>query len=405
MARLRDYHRQKWTRRYRMRPAQPSRVAQRSGDSGSHAAGGAHRHSRGRSRAIALAGRSRQPETSLSCDGDSAPSDERCARMDRARRGEGSTCAAGPRRRDRYVREQATRLRPGRTSATLLIQGRSGRIRPFPQPLDERGFNAGSASPAKSAPPHPTRVKRYGGKPMVKVVIEDELGVQIRPALRGIPPVVFFAGRQLLWRPGLSGLKQREFRQTISRLAEGNQTLYTTHSPFLVGPEELDSARRYRAHQRGERPGRPAAPAGGAWISPRAVQRRASRTSGTSTPRSARRRLSPPQREDRAPPCEHRRQGGLLRRSEPQVGPADETLIHTLGNKNILRTGDVCGSIAKPEIEDLLRGRWRSPSSATTSRSGRRTDRQHLRLGDRQLLRTASPRPTCGGLASTAPRT
>ena len=33
-----------------------------------------------------------------------------------------------------------------------------------------------------------------------------------------------------------------------------------------------------------------------------------------------------------------------------------ETLIHTLGNKNILRTGDVCpGAITKPEIEDLLR--------------------------------------------------
>ena len=33
-----------------------------------------------------------------------------------------------------------------------------------------------------------------------------------------------------------------------------------------------------------------------------------------------------------------------------------DTLVHTLGNKNILRTGDVCpGSIAKPAIEDLLR--------------------------------------------------
>ena len=33
-----------------------------------------------------------------------------------------------------------------------------------------------------------------------------------------------------------------------------------------------------------------------------------------------------------------------------------DTLVHTLGNKNILRTGDVCpGSIPKPEIEDLLR--------------------------------------------------
>src|SRR5207244_2676255 len=41
----------------------------------------------------------------------------------------------------------------------------------------------------------------------------------------------------------LHGLKQREFRTTISRLAESNQTLYTTHSPFLVGPSELDLVR------------------------------------------------------------------------------------------------------------------------------------------------------------------
>ena len=33
-----------------------------------------------------------------------------------------------------------------------------------------------------------------------------------------------------------------------------------------------------------------------------------------------------------------------------------KTLIHTLGNRKILRTGDVCpGEISKPEIEDLLR--------------------------------------------------
>jgi predicted ATP-dependent endonuclease of OLD family len=41
----------------------------------------------------------------------------------------------------------------------------------------------------------------------------------------------------------LHGLKQRDFRATISRLAESNQTLYTTHSPFLVGPNELDLVR------------------------------------------------------------------------------------------------------------------------------------------------------------------
>ena len=49
----------------------------------------------------------------------------------------------------------------------------------------------------------------------------------------------------LLDEPGLSlhGLKQREFRTTISRLAEANQLLYSTHSPFMVGPDELDLVR------------------------------------------------------------------------------------------------------------------------------------------------------------------
>ena len=49
----------------------------------------------------------------------------------------------------------------------------------------------------------------------------------------------------LLDEPGLSlhGLKQREFQSTVSRLAKSNQTLYTTHSPFLVGPGELDLVR------------------------------------------------------------------------------------------------------------------------------------------------------------------
>jgi AAA ATPase domain len=65
--------------------------------------------------------------------------------------------------------------------------------------------------------------------------------------------VVFFAEAAekhqnailLLDEPGLSlhGLKQRDFRDTISRLAKSNQTLYTTHSPFLVGPDELDLVR------------------------------------------------------------------------------------------------------------------------------------------------------------------
>lgn len=94
----------------------------------------------------------------------------------------------------------------------------------------------------------------------LKVVVEDELGVQVELDQRSAGYqwlvsffVVFFAetkGRHsnailLLDEPGLSlhASKQREFRKMISKLAEKNQTLYTTHSPFLVGPDELDLVR------------------------------------------------------------------------------------------------------------------------------------------------------------------
>lgn len=94
----------------------------------------------------------------------------------------------------------------------------------------------------------------------LKVVVEDELGVEIELDQRSEGFqwlvsffVVFFAEAAekhknailLLDEPGLHlhGLKQREFRETISRLAAKNQTLYTTHSPFLVGPGELDMVR------------------------------------------------------------------------------------------------------------------------------------------------------------------
>lgn len=94
----------------------------------------------------------------------------------------------------------------------------------------------------------------------LKVVVEDDLGVEIELHQRSQGFqwlvsffVVFFAeaaGKHknailLLDEPGLSlhGLKQRDFRTTISRLAKTNQTLYTTHSPFLVGPSELDLVR------------------------------------------------------------------------------------------------------------------------------------------------------------------
>ena len=94
----------------------------------------------------------------------------------------------------------------------------------------------------------------------LKVVVEDELGVEIELDQRSQGFqwlvsffVVFFAEAAekhanailLLDEPGLSlhALKQRDFRTTISKLASSNQTLYTTHSPFLVGPDELDQVR------------------------------------------------------------------------------------------------------------------------------------------------------------------
>lgn len=49
----------------------------------------------------------------------------------------------------------------------------------------------------------------------------------------------------LLDEPGLSlhALKQQQFRDTVSLIAASNQTLYTTHSPFMVGPDELPLVR------------------------------------------------------------------------------------------------------------------------------------------------------------------
>ena len=94
----------------------------------------------------------------------------------------------------------------------------------------------------------------------LKVVVEDELGVEVELDQRSEGfqwmvsfYVVFFAEASdkhknailLLDEPGLSlhALKQAEFRETLSKLSEKNQTIYTTHSPFLVGTNELDKVR------------------------------------------------------------------------------------------------------------------------------------------------------------------
>jgi hypothetical protein len=49
----------------------------------------------------------------------------------------------------------------------------------------------------------------------------------------------------LLDEPGVSlhATKQEKFRDTITKIASRNQTLFTTHSPFMVGSEELHRVR------------------------------------------------------------------------------------------------------------------------------------------------------------------
>jgi energy-coupling factor transporter ATP-binding protein EcfA2 len=94
----------------------------------------------------------------------------------------------------------------------------------------------------------------------LKVVVEDDVGVEIELDQRSEGFqwlvsffVVFFSEAMdkhknailLLDEPGMSlhALKQRDFRETITRLSKSNQTLFSTHSPFLVGPDELDLVR------------------------------------------------------------------------------------------------------------------------------------------------------------------
>jgi hypothetical protein len=108
--------------------------------------------------------------------------------------------------------------------------------------------------------PEADKLKVTADGQYLKVVVEDDLGVDIELDQRSEGFqwlvsffVVFFAEAMdkhknailLLDEPGLSlhGLKQRDFRETISRLAKKNQTIYSTHSPFLVGPDELDLVR------------------------------------------------------------------------------------------------------------------------------------------------------------------
>ena len=246
---------------------------------------------------------------------------------------------------------------------------------------------------------------------LLRVVVQNELGVKIEFDQRSAGFqwlvsffVVFFAEAAgaransilLLDEPGLSlhGLKQREFRHTVSRLAEGNQTLYATHSPFLVGPDELDLVRVVEMTDRNEgtqvhtnvTASDPAAllPLQEAlgydlaqslfaqkrnlvlegltdyWYLEATAQMLRDAGMADLNEKIA---LLPAEGAGKVVyfatilHANNLKVAALL--DSDNAGDAaakQDTLIHVLGNKHILRTGDACpGSISAPEIEDLLR--------------------------------------------------
>lgn len=105
-----------------------------------------------------------------------------------------------------------------------------------------------------------SKVKLFADGQFLKVMVEDEIGVEVELDQRSEGFqwmvsffIVFFSEAVdkhknailLLDEPGMSlhAIKQREYRKTLTKLAENNQTIFTTHSPFLVGPNELDIVR------------------------------------------------------------------------------------------------------------------------------------------------------------------
>ncbi len=288
--------------------------------------------------------------------------------------------------------------------------------------LDERGIKLNAASvrltdeirsiwnPDQTRAEADTVLIQADGQ-YLKVVVQDELGVQIEVDQRSAGFqwlvsffVVFFAEAKgahanailLLDEPGLSlhGLKQREFRQTISRLAEGNQTLYTTHSPFLVGPDELDLVRVVEMTDRDEgtkvhssvTASDPAAllPLQEAlgydlaqslfaqqrnlvlegltdfWYFEATAQLLRDSNLADLNEKIA---LLPASTAGKVVyfatilHANNLKVAALLDSDNAGDQAAkQETLVHTLGNRNIIRTGEFSlGTITKPEIEDLLR--------------------------------------------------
>jgi predicted ATP-dependent endonuclease of OLD family len=199
----------------------------------------------------------------------------------------------------------------------------------------------------------------------------------------------------LLDEPGLSlhGLKQRDFRETISRLSATNQTIYSTHSPFLVGPDELDLVRviELKSRDEGTKVHTTISSSDPAGLLPLQeafgydlaqslfAQQRNLILEGLTdywyveATSSLLREANIESLDERIALVfantagkvvyyatilfAHKLKIAALLDSDNAGDQAakQETLVSTLGNKNILRTKDYCENIPKAEIEDLLR--------------------------------------------------
>lgn len=191
----------------------------------------------------------------------------------------------------------------------------------------------------------------------------------------------------------LHGLKQRDFRKTISRLSNKNQTLFTTHSPFLVGPDELDFVRVVEMKNRTDGTKVHTTISSSDPIALLPLQEALGYDLASSL-FSQQRNLILEGITDYwyiEATAEILREGNVVSLNEKialvfantagkvvyyatilhahalkvaalldsdaagDQAAKQENLVHALGNNNILRTKDFCDGISKAEIEDLLR--------------------------------------------------
>ena len=332
---------------------------------------------------------------------------------------------------DQYDRGNVSLLKLlGFTARELSDLGRAAEPGPtdpeglkrYQDQLDTRSYRLNSAGRRLTTSinevwqPDPTkdeasRLEITADQQYLKVVVGDDLGVEVELDQRSEGYqwlvsffVVFFAEAAdeyenavlLLDEPGMSlhGLKQREFRATVSRLAKANQLLYTTHSPFMVGPDELDLVRVVELNDRaiGTKVHTTVTAGDSASLLPlqealgydlaqslfsqqrnlvlegltdywyleaTAALLRADGEAGLSDRIS----LVPANTAGKVVyfatilHANNLKVAALLDSDAAGEDAANvETLQHTLGNKNILRTADAyTGDVKRPQIEDLLR--------------------------------------------------